>query len=226
VDAAQREKLLALAEEASHKGWWEAYPDVLSDGHMAFIGLEAEAASILEWQINVVPGLLQTERYAWEVLAGYSPLASISPGAIRRQLETRLLRQQLLSRTDPLAYTVVLDESVLYRQRADLSAMRAQLQRLADVAEQPNVSIRVLPLKRAHGFAVDSFTILQFGAEEEGALSDVVSVEHLTNELHVDGDADVHMFRLAFRQLAGESLSPQESRELILAIRDREWGEA
>jgi hypothetical protein len=62
--------LLALAEEATQKGWWEAYVDVLTEGHLAFIRLEAEATSILEWQINVVPGLLQTEQYAREVLSG------------------------------------------------------------------------------------------------------------------------------------------------------------
>ena len=55
VQGSHRDQLLALAEEATHKGWWEAYSDVLTEGHLAFIGLEAEATSILEWQINVVP---------------------------------------------------------------------------------------------------------------------------------------------------------------------------
>jgi transcriptional regulator with XRE-family HTH domain len=63
VQESQREQLLALAEEATHKGWWEAYDDVLTEGHLEYIGLEAEATSILEWQINVVPGLLQAEQY-------------------------------------------------------------------------------------------------------------------------------------------------------------------
>jgi transcriptional regulator with XRE-family HTH domain len=225
VGSAQREKLLELAEEASHKGWWEAYSDVLTDGHMAFIGLEAEATSILEWQINAIPGLLQTERYAWEVLFGYHQLAPISPRAIRRQLETRLLRQQLLTRAEPVAYTVLLDESVLYRQRGDRVVMREQLRRLADVAELPNVAIQILPLKRNHGFAVDSFAILQFANAQEAVLPDVVSVEHLSDELHVDGDTDAHTFRLAFGRLAAESLTPLESTELILAIRDKQWGE-
>ena len=225
VESDHREQLLALAEDAAHKGWWEAYSDVLTEGHMAFIGLEAEATSILEWQINAVPGLLQTERYAWEVLSGYHQLAPISPRAIRRQLETRLLRQQLLTRGDPLAYTALIDESALYRQRGDRPVMRAQLQRLAEAAELPNVTIRILPLKRSHGFAVDSFAILQFGAAREAALPDVVSVEHLSNELQVDGDTDAHTFRLAFGLLEEESLSPLESRELILATSHREWGE-
>src|SRR5579859_6456780 len=71
VAGSQREQLLALAEEATHRGWWEAYSDVLTEEHLAFIGLEAEATAILEWQISAVPGLLQTEQYAREVLSGY-----------------------------------------------------------------------------------------------------------------------------------------------------------
>ena len=88
VQGSQREQLLALAEEATQKGWWEAYSDVLTEGHLAFIGLEAEATSILEWQISVVPGLLQTEQYAREILSGYQTVATISPRAIERRVET------------------------------------------------------------------------------------------------------------------------------------------
>ncbi len=223
VRGSHLERLLALAEEATHKGWWEAYSDVLTEGHLAFIGLEAEAVSLLEWQINVVPGLLQTERYAREVLSGYDEVAVISPRAIQRRLETRLIRQQLLTHDQPLEYVALLDESVLRRQRGDRSVMRAQLQRLADVSELRNVTIRVLPLQRNHGLAVGSFTILQFGDSDETSLHDVVSIDHLINELYVEGDTDTHQFRLAFKHLSEESLSPAESREMILATSEQLW---
>jgi hypothetical protein len=94
--------------------------------------------------------------------------------------------------------------------------MRAQLQRLADVSELSNVTIRVVPLKRNHGLAVDSFVILQFGEAHDTTLHDVVSLEHLINELYVEGDTDTYEFRRAFDHLVGESLPPQESRDLIL----------
>lgn len=223
VQGSQREQLLALAEEATHKGWWEAYSDVLTEGNLAFIGLEAEATSILEWQINVVPGLLQTEQYAREILSGYHEVATISPRAIQRRLETRLTRQQLLTRDEPLEHVALIDESVLRRQRGDRSVMRAQLQRLAEIAELPNVTIRVVPLKGNHGLAVDSFAILQFGKAHETTLHDVVSLEHLSNELYMEGDTDTYQFRLAFDHLAEESLSPQESRDLILTAVSQVW---
>jgi transcriptional regulator with XRE-family HTH domain len=223
VQGSHREHLLALAEQAALKGWWEAYSDDLTEGYLVFIGLEAEATSILEWQLNVVPGLLQTERYAREVLSGYDEVATISPMAIQRRLETRLLRQQLLTRDEPLELVTVLDESILYRQRGDRSVMHGQLARLAEVSELPNVTIRVLPLKRHHGLAVGSFAILQFSKPDETTLHDVVSLEGLVNELYVEGDTGTHQFRLAFGHLAEDSLSPSDSRDLILAIARQEW---
>lgn len=226
VQDGHRDQLLALAEEATLKGWWEAYSDILTKGHLEYISLEAEATSILEWHINVVPGLLQTERYAREVLSGYQEVATITPRTIERRLETRLIRQQLLTRDEPLEYTALLDESVLHRQRGDRSVMQAQLQRLAEVSERANVTIRVLPLERNHGLAVDSFSIFQFGKAYETMLHDVVGLEHLSNELYVEGDTDTHQFRLAFNHLAEESLSPSESRERILTTSRQLWNSA
>jgi transcriptional regulator with XRE-family HTH domain len=225
VETGHREHLLTLAEEATGKGWWEDYSDVLVEGHMAFIGLEAEATSILVWQVTAVPGLLQTEQYARDVLSSFNAVAAISPRVIQRLVQTRLIRQQLLTRGEPLTYHALLDESVLYRQRGDRTVMRAQLHRLARVSELPNVAIQVLPFRRNQTLAVESFSILQFGAAHEDALPDVVSLEHLSDEVHVEGDSDAHTFRLAFRHLAASCLSPADSRELILATARKEWGE-
>ncbi|HEX3958914.1 MAG TPA: Scr1 family TA system antitoxin-like transcriptional regulator [Trebonia sp.] len=109
------------------------------------------------------------------MLSGYQAVAAITPRAVRRRLETRLTRQQLLTRDEPLDFKALLDESVLYRQRGGGSVMRAQLQRLAELSELPNVTIQILPFRRDHGPAVDSFAILQFGAARETALPDVVA---------------------------------------------------
>ena len=101
--------------------------------------------------------------------------------------------------------------------------MYAQLQRLAEIAELPNVRIQILPLKAIHRLAVDSFSIFQFGKAHETILHDVVSLEHISNELHVEGDTDTYQFRLAFNHLAEESLSPQGSRDLILTTSRQLW---
>jgi transcriptional regulator with XRE-family HTH domain len=223
VEGTHREQLLALAEAATHKGWWEGYSDILTEGHLAFISLEAEATSLREWQINVVPGLLQTEQYSREVLSGYSELTPIPPMASERRVETRRLRQQILTRDAPLELEVVLDESVLHRQRGDRPVMRAQLRHLAEISQRPNVTIHILPFDRNHGLAVDSFAILKFGQDQAEALRDMVSIEHLSNELYFEGETDTFMFSLAFDRLRRESLSSEDSRELILTIAARAW---
>jgi len=99
--------------------------------------------------------------------------------------------------------------------------MHAQLQRLAEASKLPSVSLQILPLAQDHRLAVDSFAILRFGREHE--TSDVVNTEHLSSELYVEGDTDTYEFRLAFKHLAEESLSPAESRELILQTAQQLW---
>lgn len=223
IHGERRQQLLALAEEATAKGWWEAYTDVLTPEHLAFIGLEAEATSSLVWQINVVPGLLQTEQYAWKIFSGYQEIKASPPTIIERRVQTRLIRQQMLTRDQPLQLTVVIDESVLRRQRGDRATMHDQLQHLAEVSQLPSVTLRVLPLNGPKGLALDSFQILQFGTTYETQLHDVVSTESLGSYLYTEGETDTYEFRLAFENLAQDSLGPDESREFILQIDRQLW---
>ena len=98
--------------------------------------------------------------------------------------------------------------------------MRAQLQRLAVISELPNVTIQVLPFDAHHALAVDSFAILRYGDVPGASLHDVVSVEHLSNELYVQGD-DINQFNLAYSRIVEMSLSPEQSRDLILRVASR-----
>jgi transcriptional regulator with XRE-family HTH domain len=61
ITGSHRELLLALAEDAAQKGWWEEFADTLSADYQQFIGLEHEASSAAVWHVEVVNGLLQTE---------------------------------------------------------------------------------------------------------------------------------------------------------------------
>ena len=58
-----RGRLLEFAEDATQRGWWEGYADALNPQLLEFVGLEAEAVSSLQWQADIIPGLLQTEDY-------------------------------------------------------------------------------------------------------------------------------------------------------------------
>ena len=224
VHGERREQLLTLAQEATEKGWWEAYSDVLGEEYLAFIALEAEATSVLQWHINVVPGLLQTGQYALDIVSGWRAVSGpIPPAIIDRRVQARMIRQQILTRDQPLELAVVLDESVLRRQRGDHALMYEQLQRLVEISDWPNVTLQILPLAGPKSLAADSFTLFQFGPVLETSLHDVVSTENLSNYLYVEGETSTYEFRQAFELLAQESLDPEESRKLILRTAQELW---
>jgi transcriptional regulator with XRE-family HTH domain len=223
VEGGHRQQLLALAEEAAQKGWWEAYSDVLGEEHVAFIGLEAEAASVLQWQTVVVPGLLQTEQYARELFLGFQAVSPAPETIIERRVQTRLVRRQVLTRSEPLQLTAIIDESVLRRQRGAHSVMLEQLQYLAEVSQLPNVTLQILPLAGPKGLALESFQILRFGEAYETTLTDVVSIEGVRTFLIIESETETYEFRLAFEQLARQALEPGESREFILRVARELW---
>jgi transcriptional regulator with XRE-family HTH domain len=111
ITGSRRDLLLELAEDASRKGWWEEFADSLSADYQQFIGLEHEASSIAIWHVEAVPGLLQTEAYARQVISSYGQVEPIAPGMIERMVRVRMRRQEALTREPPLQLSVVLDES-------------------------------------------------------------------------------------------------------------------
>src|ERR1700728_5210608 len=98
ITGSRRTLLLALAEDAAQKGWWEEFADTLSEDYQQFIGLEHEATSIAVWHVDVVTGLLQTEAYARHIIGSYSRVEPVAPGMIGRLVRVRQQRQQVLNR--------------------------------------------------------------------------------------------------------------------------------
>jgi len=222
----RRAQLLNLAVEANERGWWEEYADALSREYMDFIGLEAEAALELVWQVVAVPGLLQTKEYARAVHTAHQQAVLEPPGVFERRIVARMIRQQVLTaRNPPLRLSAVIDEAVLLRQVGSREVMSGQLRHLAQMAQLPNVDVRILPLQSATSLMADSFVVFELRSEEEGSkLADVVSSEGVTTELRIEGESDTYMFRLIFGALLGASLPLEDSRELILQTVRQHWG--
>lgn len=214
----RRGQLLALAIEANERSWWDNYADVLSPEYLEFIGLEAEAAAELVWQVTAVPGLLQTEEYARVIHTAHQQVVLEPPGVFERRTAVRMIRQQVLtSRNPPLELSVVIDEAVLLRKVGNRAVMSDQLRHLAELAQLPNVDLRILPLDSEMSLMADSFLVFGFSPDDEsGKLGDVVSTEGVTDELRIEGESDTYMFRLIFNAFANAALSPEASRELIL----------
>jgi transcriptional regulator with XRE-family HTH domain len=222
----RRAQLLALAVEANEPAWWYDYADALSPEYMEFIGLEAEAASEWEWQLAAVPGLLQTREYAQAVHSAHQQAILKRPGVFDRRVAVRMIRQQVLTtRNPPLELSAVIDESVLMRKVGSREVMARQLRHLAEMTELPNVELRVLPLQSEAALMADSFVVLGFGLEHETSkLGDIVTTEGIESNLYIEGETDTYIFRLFYGAFADASLSPEDSRELVLETAQRLWG--
>ncbi|HEY3878678.1 MAG TPA: helix-turn-helix transcriptional regulator [Trebonia sp.] len=222
-----RARLLGLAEDATKHGWWEDYSDSLTPDYMEFIGLEDEAAAVFQWQSDVIPGLLQTEDYAWQLDAAYRRISPTIPPTVRdRLLRVRSIRQERLTSEPALQLAVVMDEACLLRGVGSRDVMRAQLAKLAEAAESPNVELRVLPLHKNTGLVAASFAIISFssrGTPEAESLGDVVTTESLNTEVYVGGEADTHFYRVFFEALLETALPADESRDLIVTTARETW---
>jgi transcriptional regulator with XRE-family HTH domain len=225
ITGPRRALLLGLAEDAAQKGWWEEHGDSLSEDYKQFIGLEHEATSMAIWHVDVVTGLLQTEEYARHIIGSYSRVEPVAPGMIGRLVRVRMRRQQVLDR-EGLELSVVLDESVLKRRIGNDTVMYDQLQRLAEEAERPNVTLRVLPLDAQHSVFGESFVIFSFGQDADAMLQDVVSTEHLRSGFTLEGERDTYLHRIAFQMLSEAALDPAASRALIRKTAESYWSDA
>lgn len=225
VTEPRRAQLLALAVEANERAWWYDYADALSPEYMEFIGLEAEADSELEWQVEAVPGLLQTEEYARAIHIAHQQVVLMPPGKIELRVRTRMIRQEVLTtRNPPLELSAVIDEAVLLRKVGSGQVMERQLRHLAEMAQLANVELRILPLNGDRPLMADSFVVFGFSWEHETSkLGDVVSTEGIENSFYVEGETDTYIFRRFFQAIAEASLSPGDSQALLLQVAQRHW---
>ena len=145
VDTDERERLLALARQANTPGWWHRYGDVLPNWFQSYLGLEAAASLIRTYEVQFVPGLLQTADYARSVvLLGHGRAKTEE---IDRRVDLRMRRQKILDRPDPVQLWAVIDEAVLRRPVGSRATMRGQIQALIDATQRTSVHLQVLPFR-------------------------------------------------------------------------------
>lgn len=213
TDREQRDALVQLAKEARQRGWWYSYRDVLPSRYEFFIGLEEEATSIRNFELAVVPGLLQTEDYARALVQG-GPL-ELEAEEVERRIEVRMTRQQLLTRPDRPQLWTILDEAAIRRVIGGPDIMRAQLRQLIEMGEQGKTTIQVVPYTvGAHPGTTGPFIILSFAEPGE---PDVVYMETIGGNLSVDKPEDVQHYTTAFDHLRAVALSPADTRTMLLA---------
>ena len=203
----QRETLLTLARQANGPGWWAPYREVVAGWFESYVGLEQAAALIRTYEVQFVPGLLQTADYARAVMMLGHPDASA--GQIELRVGLRLARQQLLSAPGPATLWAVVDEAALRRPLGGPQVMRAQLQHLIAISERPNMVVQILPLRcGGHAAAGGAFTILRFADPD---LADVVYLEQLTSALYLGKREDTDRYMQVMDCLSAQAEPPEHT---------------
>jgi len=211
VTGPERDGLIQLTREARQPGWWHSFRDVLPNPYEVYIGLEAGAASIRNFEPIVVPGLLQTADYARETFRN-GPI-ELDTEEVERLLEVRLARQKILTRDDRPRLWAVIDEAVIHRAVGGSEVMRGQLRHLADATRQGKTTVQVVPYRAgAHAGTTGPFVILDYVEVTDPA---VVYVETLAGDIYLEERSDVNRYTLAFDRLVAAALHPDDSVQLI-----------
>ncbi|WP_433498913.1 helix-turn-helix domain-containing protein [Sphaerimonospora sp. CA-214678] len=210
-DEGEREALLSLVPRAKAPGWWHNYDDVLPSWFETYVGLEEATAGIRNYEVQFVPGLLQTEEYARAVVRlGHTDAAAEE---VERRVRLRMLRQAVLTRPEPPHLWAVVDEAVVRRPLGGRAVMRAQLERLLELVALPNVTLQVVPFL-AGGLAAAGgpFSILRFS---EAYLPDVVYLEQLTSAVYLDKREDVDRYLVVMDRLCVAANSVSKTKDML-----------
>jgi transcriptional regulator with XRE-family HTH domain len=214
VPAGQRDSLVQLARDSRQKGWWHAYSDTMLPQFATYVGLESAASEIRIYEVNLIPGLLQTEDYARAVIR--AGMMSSPAEDVERRVALRMARQPAVTRDDPPKVWAVMDEAALRRQVGGAELMRLQLEHLIAQAALPNVAVQVIPFTGgAHPAMGRPFTILVFPDRVD---TDVVYLEDLTSSLYLEDIAEVDRYNVFFNHLRATALSFEDSAALIKSV--------
>jgi len=212
VPELQRDPLVQLARESRQKGWWHAYADSLQPHVATYLGMESAASDIRIYEVNLIPGLLQTEEYARAVLTAGA--VSSPRSDVERQVALKMERQRL-AMNSPNVWAV-LDEAALRRQVGGPEVMRVQLEYLRELGGLRNVRLQVIPFGGgAHPAMGRPFVILAFGEEAD---PDVVYLKNLTGALWVENVEEVDRYNVFFNHLQATALSFENSAALMTAV--------
>lgn len=215
ITGARRTKILDLAREADQPNWWAVGGDQLPLHLRTLISMEAEATKIVHAAMLRIPGLLQIADYIRTVMM----VGGVAPERAKSLVETRLRRQEVLRKRGAPRYLAILDEMAVRRRTGSAAVMAAQLSHICDVAELPNVDIRVIPFDHgAHPGLDCSYSMMYFAKANP-----VVLLEHPKSSVFVDRDSEVLVFQDTAASLLKVALTSAESVKFLRRL-EGEYG--
>lgn len=209
----ERDLLVKLARDSKKKGWWQSYGDLIPEWFDTFVGMEAEASSVFTYESEFIPGLLQTEQYARATTK--ATVLEATRDDIERSVQLRMQRQERLSDLSELQLWAVMSEATLLRPVGDATILREQLNHLVAMAEQPNITVQVMPFRAGGHPALGPFVQLSYPEEWH---PDVVYLETQAGAQWVEETPQVRKFGVVIEHLRAHALDPDDS---IAAIEKR-----
>src|SRR5215469_12998974 len=214
VDATTKEQLVQLTAEANATPWWQKYREVVPDWFHVYVGLEEAASLIRVYEVQFVPGLLQTEEYARAVVMQGSP--NLAPEEVESRVAVRMGRQHLFARENPPRLWAIVDEAALRRPMGGREVLAGQIKRLIDAVGEPNITLQVMPFKYGgHAAEGGAFTMMRF---PEADLPDMVYMEYLTGAHYIDRPDDVEVYAAVMERLSVAGTSPEKTRDILNEI--------
>jgi transcriptional regulator with XRE-family HTH domain len=215
--------LLQLLRRAGEPGWWQRFDKrLMPEWFDRLVGLQEAANSIRTFEIQYVPGLLQTPAYARAVVERGLPSAPARE--VSRRVELRTRRGELLQRPDAPQLWAIIDESVLLRVLGSREVMREQLDHLVTMTQLPHVSLQIVPLDVTNASApAIPVTSLRFGGLD---LPDIVYLEHIRSATFLEDRDETEQYRVTLDQLADDALSPRESLTRLKETIAQRYGDA
>lgn len=204
IPASEREKVIAEARAENASGWWDRPLPGVPAEMGALASYEADANSLTNWAVSLVPGLLQTEAYAmalWLSDGEPTDIAELRWVARRR-------RQKILGTVD---YAAFINETALRTPFGGPEGHRKQLRHLLDARER-GIPVRVVPEHLPAGLVSHSWLYLTFPHT-----TPVVNVEVYTGGVYLHDDQAEPYTRLITR-LDRIALSTAESQARLKAI--------
>jgi transcriptional regulator with XRE-family HTH domain len=185
-------------------------PTQFKEQYRRYMVLETEAHSLWHFGVSILPGLLQTEGYARELLA----LGGYKGDELDQQVEARIRRRGLLEEEDAPQFRAVIAEAVLRTPLRDVGEWRRQLEHLLEVSQLTNVTLQVLPQHAGlHGLVSTSVMFLRLLGGRMVAYAE----NAIRGEL-VEENTSVERLHSAYDAMRDLALNPAESRKFILRM--------
>jgi hypothetical protein len=181
-----------------------------------YVSLEGAATLIRSYEPHFVPGLLQTEDYARGVLKS-GAVGQTSPEDIERHVALRMRRQELLTRPDAPRFWAVMDETALRRPVGGPEVMRAQIDKLLEAMELPNVTLQIAQFSSGpHPGTYGPFVLFRFAMPE---LPDMVYSEYLTGAVYLDARPEVATHLEVMDRMAAQAATAHRTKKILRDLR-------